>query len=142
MDSTTIRLAYWCIRWAKHRQRKAAVKLHMVANVANMLPRFAVVGKASEHDTKREEEFFASLTPGDVGILDRAYNNFPVLYRQTLRGVFFVIREKEPTKYMVGKRVAGKDLPKGAISDETIRLAGTTAKADYPMTLRRVKSLV
>ena len=48
VDSTTIQLAYWCIKWAKHRLRKAAVKLHMVANVANMLPRFAVVGKASE----------------------------------------------------------------------------------------------
>ena len=62
-----------------------AVKLHMVANVANMLPRFAVVGKASEHDSRREEELFASLLPGDVGVLDRAYNNFPVLYRQTLQ---------------------------------------------------------
>lgn len=142
VDSTTIRLAYWCIRWARHRQRKAAVKLHMVANVANMLPRFAVVGKASEHDSKREEELFASLAPGDVGILDRAYNNFPVLYRQTLRGVFFVIREKEPTKYRVVKRVAGRNLPKGTISDETIRLAGTTTKADYPRALRRVKALV
>ena len=67
VDSTTIQLAYWCIKWAKHRQRKAAVKLHMVANVANMLPRFAVVGKASEHDSKRGEELFASLLPGDVG---------------------------------------------------------------------------
>lgn len=85
VDSTTTQLAYWCIKWAKHRQRKAAVKLHMVANVANMLPRFAVVGKASEHDSKREEELFASLLPGNVGVLDRAYNNFPVLYRQTLQ---------------------------------------------------------
>ena len=109
VDSTTIQLAYWCIKWAKHRQRKAAVKLHMVANVANMLPRFAVVGKASEHDSRREEELFASLLPGDVGVLDRAYNNFPVLYRQTLRGVFFVIREKEPTKYRVVKRITRKN---------------------------------
>ena len=30
IDSTTIQLAYWCIDWAKHRQRKAAVKVHMV----------------------------------------------------------------------------------------------------------------
>ena len=142
VDSTTIQLAYWCIKWAKHRQRKAAVKLHMVANVANMLPRFAVVGKASEHDSRREEELFASLLPGDVGVLDRAYNNFPVLYRQTHRGVFFVIREKEPTRYRVMKRVARKNLPKGIISDETIRLAGTTTKADYQRTLRRVKALV
>ena len=142
VDSTTIQLAYWCIKWAKHRQRKAALKLHMVANVANMLPRFAVVGKASEHDSRREEELFASLLPGDVGVLDRAYNNFPVLYRQTLRGVFFVIREKEPTKYRVMKRAPRKDLPKGIISDETIRLTGTTTGSDYPRTLRRVKALV
>ena len=25
IDSTTIQLAYWCIKWAKHRQHKAAV---------------------------------------------------------------------------------------------------------------------
>jgi putative transposase len=142
VDSTTIQLAYWCIKWAKLHQRKAAVKLHMVANVANILPRFAVVGKASEHDSKREEELFAPLPLGDVGIFDREYNNFPVLYQQTLRGVFFVIRKKEHTKYRVVKRVARKNLPKGIISDETIRLAGTTTKANYPRTLRRVKALV
>ena len=32
IDSTTIQLAYWCIDWAKHRQKKAAIKVHMVAN--------------------------------------------------------------------------------------------------------------
>ena len=38
IDSTTIQLAYWCIAWAQHRQKKAAVKVHMVANVANSIP--------------------------------------------------------------------------------------------------------
>lgn len=142
VDSTTIQLAYWCIKWAKHRQRKAAVKLHMVANVASMLPKFAVVGKACEHDSKREEGLFASLLPGDVGILDRAYNNFPVLYRQALRGVFFVIREKAPTMYRVAKRAARGDLPPGVVSDETIRLTGATTKTGYPQALRRVSALV
>ena len=66
IDSTTIQLAYWCIKWAKHRQRKAAVKVHMVANVAHMLPMFAVVGKAKEHDSVREEEMFSSLGPGET----------------------------------------------------------------------------
>lgn len=65
-DSTTIQLAYWCIKWARHRQRKAAVKLHMVADVANMLPKSAVVGKAGEYDSRREEDLFASLLPGDL----------------------------------------------------------------------------
>ena len=142
VDSATIQLAYRCIKWAKRRQRKAAVKLRMVANVANTLPRFAVVGKASGHGSKREEGLFAPPPPGDVGILDRAYSNFPVLYRQTLRGVSFVIREKEPAKYRAVKRVAGKVLPKGTVSGETMRLAGVTTKADCPKTPRRIKAPV
>ena len=71
----------------------------MVANVTNMLPKCAVVGKAKEHDSVKEGLLFDSLGPGVVGIADRAYDNFPVLYRQTLRGVYFVIHEKDQTRY-------------------------------------------
>ena len=142
IDSTTIQLAYWCIKWAKHRQRKAAVKVHMVANVANMLPKFAVVGKAKEHDSVREEEMFSSLGPGDVGVADRAYNNFRVLYRQTVRGVFFVVREKERTRHKVVSRVARKALPESIVADETIRLTGTDTRNSYPVDLRRVTAMV
>ena len=42
----------------------------------------------------------------------------------------------------VVKRAPRKDLPKGVISDETIRLTGTTTGSGYPRTLRRVKALV
>lgn len=142
IDSTTIQLAYWCIKWAKHRQRKAAVKVHMVANVANMLPKFAVVGKAKEHDSVREEELFDALGPGDVGVADRAYNNFPVLHRQTARGVYFVAREKEQMRHRVVSRVAKENLPDSVVADETIRLTGTDTKRSYPVPLRRVTAMV
>ena len=66
IDATTIQLAYWCIGWAKHRQRKAAVKVHMVANVASRLPHFCVFGLAKDHDSKKEDELFNSLKEGDV----------------------------------------------------------------------------
>jgi hypothetical protein len=92
IDSTTIKLAYWCIKWAKHRQRKAAVKVHMVANVASRLPHFCVYGKANEHDSKKEEMLFGSLKAGDIGILDRAYNCFKTLHKQSERGVIFVVQ--------------------------------------------------
>ena len=101
---------YWCIDWAKHRQRKAAVKVHMVANVANRLPHFCVFGKAKDHDSKKEDELFGSLKAGDIGIADRAYNHFKALYRQTTRGVFFVVREKAGMKHKVVKKVPKKDL--------------------------------
>ena len=41
--------------------RKAAVKIHMVANVANRLPHFCVFGRAKDHDSKMEDELFNSL---------------------------------------------------------------------------------
>ena len=91
------------------------------------------VGKAKEHDSVREEEMFSSLGPGDVGVADRAYNNFRVLYRQTVRGVFFVVREKERTRHKVVSRVARKALPESIVADETIRLTGTDTQNSYPV---------
>ena len=56
--------------------RKAAVKIHMVANVANRLPHFSVFGRVKDHDSKMEDELFNSLRGGGIGIADRAYNHF------------------------------------------------------------------
>ena len=142
IDSSTIQLAYWCIDWAKHRQKKAAVKIHMVANVANRLPHFCVFGKAKDHDSKMEDELLNSLMEGDIGIADRAYNHFKALYRQARRGVFFVVREKSGMKYKVVKRVAKKDLGENIISDETILLTGQRTSREYPCAMRRVKARV
>jgi len=141
-DSSTIQLAYWCIDWAKHRQRKAAVKIHMVANVANRLPHFCVFGRAKDHDGKMEDELFNSLKEGDIGIADRAYNHFKALHRQSLRGVFFVVREKSGMKYRVVRRVAKKDLGENIISDETIMLTGQRTSKEYPCAMRRVVARV
>ena len=142
IDSTTIKLAYWCIDWAKHRQRKAAVKVHMVADVASRLPHFCVYGKANEHDSKKEELLFESLDAGDIGILDRAYNNFGTLHRQSERGVTFVVREKEAMLHKVVERVPEKELGKNIVADETIRLTGSRTKDSYPEVLRRVTAHV
>ncbi len=142
IDSTTITFAYWCIKWAKHRQRKAAVKVHMVADVASRLPHFCVYGKANEHDSRKEEILFESLSAGDVGILDRAYNNFETLYRQSVRGVVFVVREKEAMLHEVVRSRPTEELGKNILSDETIRLTGTGTAKSHPGELRRVTARV
>lgn len=142
MDSSTITLAHWCMQWAKHRQHKAAVKVHMVANVASRLPHFCVYGKASEHDSKKEHILFESLNAGDIGILDRAYNCFETLYRQSRRGVIFVVREKEAMLHEVIESVAKDKLAENIVSDETVRLTGVKTRESYPATLRRVTARV
>ena len=142
IDSTTIALAYWCINWAKHRQQKAAVKVHMVANVASRLPHFCVYGKANEHDSKKEEVLFESLKAGDIGILDRAYNKFKTLYKQSERGVIFVVREKETMLHEVVESVPEVELGKNIVADETIKLTGVNTSESYPDVLRRVTAHV
>lgn len=138
IDSTTIRLAYWCIGWARHRQKKAAVKVHMVADVATRLPHFCVYGKANEYDSRKEDVLFEALKEGDVGILDRAYNDFKVLHQQSERGVIFVVREKDRMLYEMVRKVPRKDLPPNIISDEVIQLTGVNTSKEYPKELRRV----
>ena len=142
IDSSTIRLAYWCIGWARHRQRKAAVKLHMVANVRSRLPHFCLVDKAKDHDSRKADELLASLKEGDIAILDRAYNAFAKLYGHNQRGGFFVVREKDRMKSKVVSRVAKKALPKNILSDETVRLTGVRTGSEYPAPLRRVTAHV
>ena len=142
IDSTTIQLANWCIDRAKHRQRKAAVKVHMAANVANRLPHFCVSGKAKDHDSRKEDELFGSLKAGDIGIADRAYNNFKALNRQSQRGVFFVVREKSGMKHRAVKKVPKGKLGENIIPDETIRLTGQRTAKEHPGELRRVKARV
>lgn len=142
IDSTTIKLAYCCINWAKHRQHKAAVKVHMVANVSSRLPHFCVYGKANEHDSKKEEVLFESLKAGDIGILDRAYNKFDTLHRQSERGVIFVVREKETMLHEVVESVPEKERGRNIVADETIKLTGVNTRESYPDLLRRVTAHV
>ena len=65
--------------------------------------------EAKGHDSKKESELFDSLKVGDIGIADRAYNHFKTLYEQSVRGVFFVVREKSRMKMRVVSKVAEKD---------------------------------
>ena len=61
-------------------------------------------------------------------INDRAYNNFETLYRQSTRGVVFVVREKEAMLHEVVRSAPKEGLAKNIIADETIRLAGIKTK--------------
>jgi IS4 transposase len=101
-----------------------------------------VYGKANEHDSRKEDVLFESLKAGDIGILDRAYNNFETLYRQSTRGVVFVVREKEAMLHEVVRSAPREGLAKNIIADETIRLAGIKTKESYPDVLRRVTAHV
>lgn len=140
IDSTTIQLVANCMDWAKHRRRKAAAKCHVRLELHGLLPRFAIVGSALEHDNTRARELCAGLREGEVAIFDKAYLDFDHLHDLTQRGVWWVTRAKEYLALEVQehRKVSGPRI----IADEVVRLVGPRAGKDYPLPLRRVTAWV
>jgi hypothetical protein len=146
IDSSTIKLALNCIDWAKHRQRKAAAKLHMRLDIGPRLPAFAVVEDAGHHDSKRAWTLCEGVKPGDCVVADRAYTDFGFMFRLDGKGAFFVVREKTNMRFKVlEKRAvarAGKDAKVQVLADETVEPVLAKSKALYPKPLRRVRARV
>jgi hypothetical protein len=137
VDATTIKLFANCMNWAKHRRRKAAVKMHLNLNLQSFLPRFIVVEKAKHHDATQAMRLCSILQAGEIVLFDKAYIKFSFLYDLTLRGIFWVGRAKDNMLYVtVGQHTAPK---KNIKRDERIRLTGAKS-CDYPEELRLVEA--
>src|SRR6266436_6246784 len=140
VDSTTIQLVARCMDWAKHRRRKAAAKCHVRLNLQSLLPHFALVDTAGEHDNRRAHELCAGVQAGEIVIFDKAYVDFAHLANLSLREVFWGTRAKDNLQCRVVRRLqhgrAGNIL-----RDDLIQLTGPARKS-YPVWLRRVVALV
>jgi hypothetical protein len=140
VDSTVIQLVASCMDWAKHRRRKAAAKCHMRLSLRSMLPGFALIDTAREHDNQRARELCAALHDGEIVLFDKAYCEFAHLWDLATRGVFFVTRAKDNMAYRVKKRLPRKD--PNILKDELVVFKGHYARMDYPGVLRRVSARV
>jgi hypothetical protein len=140
IDSTTIQLVANAMDWAKHRRRKAAAKCHVRLELQSMLPRFAIVATALEHDNTRAREVCAGLRAGEVAIFDKAYLDFEHLSDLNARGIWWVTRAKDYLSIQVKERRASRD--QRIIADEVVVLSGPRAGKDYPTPLRRVTAWV
>ena len=141
IDSSTISLVADCMPWAKHRNRKAAAKLHMRLNLQTFLPGFAIVEEASHHDSTRAVELCSGLKAGEIAVMDKAYVDFKHLYLLNDREVFWVLRAKTNMSYRVHRKLL-KKRQGNIVRDDIIYLKGKQAKADYPKAFRRVEAWV
>jgi hypothetical protein len=141
VDATVIQLVASCLDWAQHRRRKAAAKCHLRLSLRSLLPGFAVIDTAREHDSRRVRQLCADLQAGEIVLFDKGYYVLAHFWDLTQRGVFFVTRAKDNLACRVKKR-----LPRGAdprvLKDELIVLKGHYARRDYPGVLRRVTARV
>lgn len=119
LDSTIIELCASLFDWAKWRQTKGAVKLHLLLDHDGYLPVFGHIseGKVADVTVAKSLDF----PKGSVLAIDRGYNDYKLFTEWTRAGVFFVTRLKRNANASVLEQ---RPVPKGGnvLRDEIIRL--------------------
>ena len=138
IDSTVIDLCLSMYDWAKYRQTKGAVKLHLVLDHDGFLPCFGIITDGKVHDVKVAHQIH--FAPGTIVVDDRGYNDYRLFANWTETGVFFVTRMKDNALYEV---VTAHQPPRNLniLADETIRLTGAGAQDKCPHLLRRIEAV-
>lgn len=136
LDSTTIDLCLNVHKWARFREKKAAVKLHTILDVKANVPSFIHITDGLVHDVNILDmlEFEAEA----IYVMDRGYVDFNRLFKIHQALAFFVVRAKDNLKF---ERVYSVkvDRKTGVICDQTIKLTGYNTAKFYPEKLRRIK---
>ena len=135
IDSSIIDLCLSIFDWARFRQRKGAVKLHLMLNHQGCLPSWACItdGKVADVTMARTLDF----EPGTIVAMDRGYVDYDLFDYWTGEGVWFVTRAKSNMKYRV---VETRDVPErgNILRDEVIEFTGYDASRKCPHQLRRI----
>ena len=136
LDSTVIDLCASLFDWAKFRQTKGAVKLHLLLDHDGYLPSVVVITEGRRHDVRvaRQLRFAA----GTILVMDRGYVDYAWFGQLTTDAVFFVTRRKDNALYEVVER---RRVPEHSSvrRDEVIQLTGAEAETKCPHRLRRVE---
>jgi hypothetical protein len=135
LDSTTIDLCLNLFPWAKFRQTKGAVKLHLLLDHDGYLPEFALITDGKHHDVTLAHNFV--LPVGSIIAVDRGYCDFDLFAQWNHCGVFFVTRLKDNAAYKVE---VDYSVPQhsNVLKDQLIHLTGPQTSLKYPELLRRV----
>ena len=136
LDATVIELCAGLFDWARFRQTKGAVKLHLLLDHDGYLPVFAHITDGAVHEVNVAR---AMIFPsGSIVVLDRGYIDYELFWSWTSGGVYFVTRQKDNAHYRV---VEERTIPKNRniLSDQVIEFEGFYSHKKYPGPLRRLE---
>ena len=137
LDATVISLCLSLFDWAKYRQKKGAIKLHVLLDYDGCLPCYVNMTDGKVADVRAAE--LIPIPKDSVVVADRAYIDFKMLYLWQKQNTDFVIRLKKNIKYISKTEF---DLPTGKdqhiLMDESIILETPKSYNEYPKRLRRV----
>ena len=136
LDATVIELCASLFDWAKFRQTKGAVKLHLLLDHDGYLPVFAHITDGKRHEVKVAQAMI--FPPGSIVAIDKGYVDYKLFWRWTQSGVFFVTRQKENARYRL---LEERSLPlhRNILSDRIIQMEGFCTHQKYPGLLRRIE---
>ena len=136
LDATLIRLCAGLFDWAKYRQTKGAVKLHLLLDHEGYLPVFASITTGRVHEVRIAR--MLNFPAGSIVVVDRGYVDFKLFRSWDEAGVFFVTRQKGNAHYrIVEERAVPKN--RNILRDDTIELLGHYTHKKYPEQLRRIE---
>ncbi len=137
LDATVISLCLSLFDWAKYRQKKGAIKLHVLFDYDGCLPCYVNMTDGKVADVRAAE--LIPIPKDSVVVADRAYIDFKMLYLWQKQNTDFVIRLKKNIKYISKTEF---DLPTGKdqhiLMDESIIMETPKSYNEYPKRLRRV----
>lgn len=141
MDATVIDLCLNLFEWAKFRQTKGAVKVHVLLDHDGYLPTFAHISDAKTHEVTVANNVIIqdfAFPKGSFVVFDRGYVDYSLFAHWCRSGIWFVTRQKDNAQYRVIKKY---DVPenRNILSDKLIRLTGFYAHQDCPYELRRIE---
>ena len=135
LDSTTIDLCLSVFPWARFRRRKGAIKMHTLLDLRGPIPTFIEVSDGKMADVKILDAIVPE--PDSFYVMDRAYVDFERLHVFHTAGAFFVTRTKKGIK--LRRRYSHPVDPSSRVlSDHTVVLSSKSARANYPVALRRI----
>lgn len=136
LDASLIRLCTSLFDWAKYRQTKGAVKLHLLLDHEGYLPVFACITTGKIHEVRIAR--MLNFPAGSIVAVDRGYLDYELFWSWTQSGVFFVTRQKDNAHYRI---VEERAIPKNRsiLSDQLIELEGFYSHRNYPVPLRRLE---
>jgi hypothetical protein len=102
LDGSVIDLSATMYDWAKFRQTKGGVKLHLLLDHDGYLPKYAVIEPARKAEIKVARKL--PLEPGTILVFDRGYTDYQWFARLTKQGVYFVTRQRWNGYYRVVKQ--------------------------------------
>jgi hypothetical protein len=136
LDATVIELCASLFDWAKFRQTKGAVKLHLLLDHDGYLPVFAHITEGRVHEVKVAQTM--DFPPGSIVAIDRGYIDYDLFWKWTGEGVFFVTQQKDNARYQV---LEERPIPlnRNIIRDQIIALEGFYSQQKFPGALRRME---